>query len=158
VQEIIYYLILLKGEGFDVYRHFQHYFSYIVALSFIGGGNHVPTASCWLTLSHNVVSSTPRLSGGFELTTLVMIGTDCIGSYKSNYHTTTTAPNPFETFVVRWWIYLLFYWLNVSIMIFCLILSFLFTEICMKTNYYYYYLWRNDNRQLFLVGPCCSSF
>jgi hypothetical protein len=31
---------------------------------------------------------------GFELTTLVVIGTDCIGSYKSNFHTimTTTAP------------------------------------------------------------------
>jgi hypothetical protein len=25
---------------------------------------------------------------GFELTTLVVIGTDCIGSLKSNYHTT----------------------------------------------------------------------
>ena len=31
---------------------------------------------------------------GFELTTLVVIGTDCIGSYKSKYHTTTTAPVP----------------------------------------------------------------
>ena len=32
---------------------------------------------------------------GFELTTLVEIGTDCIGSCKSNYHTitTTTAPS-----------------------------------------------------------------
>ena len=31
---------------------------------------------------------------GFELTTLVVIGTDCTGSLKSNYHTipTTTAP------------------------------------------------------------------
>jgi len=31
---------------------------------------------------------------GFELTTLVVMGTDCIGSFKSNYHmiTTTTAP------------------------------------------------------------------
>ena len=28
---------------------------------------------------------------GFELTTLVVIGTDWIGSYKSNYHTTTTT-------------------------------------------------------------------
>jgi hypothetical protein len=28
---------------------------------------------------------------GFELTTLVVIGTDCIGSYKSNYHTITTT-------------------------------------------------------------------
>ena len=40
-------------------------------------------------LSHNVVSSTPRLSG---IRTLVVIGTDCIGGYKSNYHTITTAP------------------------------------------------------------------
>ena len=30
--------------------------------------------------------------GWFYLTKLVMIGTDCIGSYKSNYHTTTTVP------------------------------------------------------------------
>jgi 20S proteasome alpha/beta subunit len=30
---------------------------------------------------------------GFELTRLVLIGTDCIGSYKSNYHMITTAPN-----------------------------------------------------------------
>jgi hypothetical protein len=28
---------------------------------------------------------------GFELTTLVVIGTDCIGSYKPNYHTITTT-------------------------------------------------------------------
>jgi hypothetical protein len=27
----------------------------------------------------------------FELTTLVVIGTDCTGSYKSNYHTITTT-------------------------------------------------------------------
>ena len=31
---------------------------------------------------------------GFELTTLVMIGTDCTGSYKSNYHTITTTTAP----------------------------------------------------------------
>ena len=32
---------------------------------------------------------------GFELTTLVVIGTDCIGSYKSNYYIimATTAPS-----------------------------------------------------------------
>ena len=29
---------------------------------------------------------------GFELTTLVVIGADCIGNYKFNYHTITTAP------------------------------------------------------------------
>ena len=44
------------------------------------------------TLSDNVVSSTPRPPWtGFELTTLVVIGTDCTGSCKSNYHTITTA-------------------------------------------------------------------
>ena len=32
----------------------------------------------------------------FELTTLIVIGTDYIGSYKSNYHTTTTAQYPKE--------------------------------------------------------------
>jgi len=30
-------------------------------------------------------------SAGFELTTLVVIGIDCIGSYKSNYHMITTT-------------------------------------------------------------------
>jgi hypothetical protein len=29
---------------------------------------------------------------GFELITLAVIGTDCIGSYKPNYHMITTTP------------------------------------------------------------------
>ena len=33
---------------------------------------------------------------GFELSTLVVIDTDCIGSYKSNYHTITTTTAPVE--------------------------------------------------------------
>ena len=37
---------------------------------------------------------------GFELTTLVMIGTDCIGSYKSNYHTMTTTTAPSTLLVI----------------------------------------------------------
>ena len=32
---------------------------------------------------------------GFELPTVVVIGTGCIGSYKSNYHTVTTTTAPF---------------------------------------------------------------
>ena len=57
------------------------------------GKNHRPAASQWQSLSHNVVSSTPRRSS-IRTTTLVMIGIDCIGSYKSNYHTimATMAP------------------------------------------------------------------
>ena len=57
----------IEGEDCSVLRHFQQYFSYIVAVSFIGAGNwstrkkhHRPVASHWQTLSHNVVSSTPR--------------------------------------------------------------------------------------------------
>ena len=57
--------------------------------------NHRPVASHWQSLSHNIASSTPhRYWEEFKLTTLVMIGTDCISSCKSNYHmiTPTTAP------------------------------------------------------------------
>ena len=57
--------------------------------------NNISVISWWSvllveeTLSHNVVSSTP----------LVAIGTDCICSYKSNYHMITTmmAPSCFLT-------------------------------------------------------------
>jgi hypothetical protein len=62
------------------YRHFQHYFSYIVAVSFIGGENHRPVASHWQTLLYRVHLA----SAEFELTTSVVIYTDCIGSCKSN--------------------------------------------------------------------------
>ena len=59
----------------------------------VPGENHRPAASHWQTLSHNVVSNTSAWTG-LKLTTLVGIGTDCIGSCKSNYHTikTTMAP------------------------------------------------------------------
>jgi hypothetical protein len=50
--------------------------------------NHRPVTSYWQTLSHNVVSSTPRHERGSN-STLVVIGTDCIGSWKSNYHAIT---------------------------------------------------------------------
>jgi hypothetical protein len=43
----------------------------------VRGENHWPAASHWQTLSHNVVSSRPAWTG-FELSTLVVIGTDCI--------------------------------------------------------------------------------
>jgi hypothetical protein len=49
--------------------------------------NHRTAASHWYCIKYTSPWS------GFELTTLVVIGSDCIGSYKSNYHaiTTTTA-------------------------------------------------------------------
>ena len=43
----------------SVYRHFHKYYSFIVAVSFIGGGNRrtwrKPQTRHWQTLSHNVV-------------------------------------------------------------------------------------------------------
>ena len=59
------------------------------------GENQQPAASRGQTLSHNVVSRTPLLAG-CELTTLVVIGTDCIGSCKSNYLTITTTTVPIQ--------------------------------------------------------------
>ena len=66
-----------------------------VSFNSVPGENHRPAVSHWQTLSHNIISSTVHLAWArFELTTLVMIGTECIGSYKSNYHMipTTMAP------------------------------------------------------------------
>ena len=42
---------------------FQQYFSYIVVVSFIGGVNRSTRQITDKDLSHNVVSSSPRLSG-----------------------------------------------------------------------------------------------
>jgi len=52
--------------------------------------NHWTAASHWQTLSHNVISSTPHHEQDL-ITTLMVIGTDCTDSCKSNYHTTTTT-------------------------------------------------------------------
>jgi hypothetical protein len=62
-------------------------------------GNHRPVASHWQTFSHNVCIEYTSPWMGFKLTTLVVIGTDCTGSFKSNYHTITTTP---EIIVIRW--------------------------------------------------------
>ena len=56
----------------------------------VPGENHRPATSRCQTLSHNVVSGTPRLS---KIRTHNVSGTDCIGRYQSNNHTITTAPN-----------------------------------------------------------------
>ena len=60
---------------------------FLVMKTGVPGENHRPVASHGQTLSYIACA-------GFELTALVVIGTDCIGSYKSNYHmiTATTPP------------------------------------------------------------------
>jgi len=82
--------------------NFQQYFSYIVAVSFIGGGNRStwrkpPTCHKSLKNYHIMMYCVHLTQVGFELTMLVVISTDCIGSYKSNFHTITTTTAPLDT-------------------------------------------------------------
>jgi len=93
------YFSYIVAVSFIGGRHFQQYFSYIVAISFIGGWDRsterkAPTCLKPLT-NFNVVSSTPRLRG---INTHNDSGdsTDCIESYKSNCHTITTTTAPSE--------------------------------------------------------------
>jgi hypothetical protein len=51
------------------------------------GENHRPAACHCLTLSYNVISSTPLLNVVRTHKTSVVIDTDCIGSCTSHYHT-----------------------------------------------------------------------
>ena len=46
------------------------------------------------TLYHLMLYPVHLAGAGLELTTLVVIGTDFIGSYKSNYHTITNTMAP----------------------------------------------------------------
>jgi hypothetical protein len=82
---------------------FRQYFNYIVAVSFIGGGNQSTRRkpqTCRKSLINFIrlgcIEFTSQ-SVGFELTTLVVIGTDCISSCKSNCHTIMTTITPFLT-------------------------------------------------------------
>jgi hypothetical protein len=71
-----------------------------VAVSFIGGGDRSSRekpSSCRKSLTNFFTKMLYRVHinwTGFELTTSVVIDTDCIGSCKSNFHaiTSTTAP------------------------------------------------------------------
>jgi hypothetical protein len=42
-----------------------------ISVSFIGGENHWPVANHWQTLSHNVVSSTPK--GEFFIVSVILV-------------------------------------------------------------------------------------
>ena len=76
------------------------YFSYIMAVSFIGGGNRNTKRkplTCHKSLTNFITWCCIEYTSPwakFELTTLVMTGTDCTGCCKSNYHTIMPKMGP----------------------------------------------------------------
>ena len=66
----------------------------IVVFIFIGGGNRRKTPTCRKSLTNFITQCCIKYTSpfmGFELTMLVVKGTDCTGSCKSIYHTLTTT-------------------------------------------------------------------
>jgi hypothetical protein len=69
------------------------------------GENHRHVANHW-QLYHIMLYQVHPTWARFELTTLVVIGTDCIGSYKSNYYTiTATTARPIMKWLDEFWIW-----------------------------------------------------
>ena len=84
---------------YDVQRHFQQYFSYIVAVSFIGGGNQSTQRkppTCHKSLTNFItlcsIKHTLPCAHFFEITALVVIAHDCTSNCKFKHHLSTTAP------------------------------------------------------------------
>jgi hypothetical protein len=76
---------------------------------------------------------------GFKLTMLVVIGTDCIGIYKSNYHTITTTTTWIgDTDPLRNTIYLWYFWKTWSV----------YRNIWVITTGTYYIQWNLSNLNL----------
>ena len=81
---------IYRGGGYWCLTLHQQYFSYIVVVSFIGGGNQ--STQTKPTTYHKCIEY-PSPWARFKHTTLVVIGTDWTGSCKSNYHTVTEIFN-----------------------------------------------------------------
>ena len=91
----------VRVKSCGVWCHFQQYFSCIIAVGFIGGWNWRKPLFCRESLT-KFEYRVQLAWGGFELTALVVIGTDCIDSYKSNYYAITTMWNRMKMSIHYW--------------------------------------------------------
>ena len=87
---------------------FQQYFSYIMEISFIDGGNLSTwriSKTCCKSLTNSIKQCCIEYTSqwtGFELATSVVIGTDCTSSCKSNYHMITNTTAPEYNGIIKW--------------------------------------------------------
>jgi hypothetical protein len=71
----------------------------LVEETWVPGGNTTDLSQVTDKLYHIMLYQVHLIWAGFKLTTLVVIGIDCTGCWKSNYHTitVTSAPQWFES-------------------------------------------------------------
>ena len=86
------YHIMLNTEPRENYRPLSHYVKYRTK-------RKLPTCQKLQTLSHYVKYTS--IFKGIKFTSSVVIGTDCIGSCKSNYHTIQGHDSPLQ--LPYWW-------------------------------------------------------
>ena len=96
----VIYIVFFSFDG--VSCHFQQYFSYIVAVSFYWWRKQEDPENTTDLLQvtdfyHIILYNSSWLK--FELITSVVIGTDCTGSCKSNYHTIMTRMASFKLII-----------------------------------------------------------
>ena len=73
--------------------------------------NHRPVKSLTIFITSCCIQYTSPWTG-FELTTLVVMGTDCTGSCKANYHTITTTTTSGVFMIILIIQYIMHNWMN----------------------------------------------